>query len=394
MPRSGSIQLARLFGIRIGVDASWFVVLFFFIFFLSSQFRDALSGSNTTAYLTAVASALLFFASLVLHELGHALAARRLGIEIAGIDLWFFGGIAKMARDTESPGAEFKVAVAGPLVTLGIVGLCVAIGALTAGWDAFAAAMRFESRASTTPALLLLAWLAEINAALFLFNLVPAFPLDGGRIARAAAWRITGDRLRATRVAAGLGQGFSYVLIGLGVYVFVLGDFIGGVWFVFLGLFLGQAARGAVVQTAFAERLGGVTVGDIMDREPVSAPSALGAERALDEYFLRYRWSWFPVVDAAGRFVGVVRQERVDGAVHSGEGARPVGELVEEGVGEWRIGQDASLEALLGSEPLRRHGALMAVDPGGVLRGVVTLEQVRRALASAVGPGAGVQPGP
>ena len=112
----GSIQLARVFGIRIGVTTSWFLVLFFFIFVLSGSFRDTLDSSDTTAYATAVASVLLFFVSLLAHELGHALVARRLGVEILGIDLWFFGGIAKMDRDPDTPGAEFKIAVAGPLV--------------------------------------------------------------------------------------------------------------------------------------------------------------------------------------------------------------------------------------------------------------------------------------
>jgi Zn-dependent protease len=386
MPRGGSIQLARIFGIRIGVDASWFLVLFFFIFFLSSSFRATLNSSDGVAYATAVASALLFFVSLVLHELGHALAARREGIEITGIDLWFFGGIAKMARDTDSPGSEFRVSIAGPLVTLAIVALCSAIGILAAGADQFWAAVRLDANANVSPALLLISWLAEINALLFAFNLVPAFPLDGGRIARAIAWRVTGNQVRATRIAAAMGQAFSYVLIGLGLFFFVEGAIWSGVWFVFLGMFLGQAARGAVAQTVVSERIGDVKVADIMDPEPVAMPAELPAERALDEFFRRYRWPWFPVVDANGRFVGIVHQPRVEDAVHGGEAARPVAELMDADDGEWRIGQEAPLEALLRSEPLRRIGALMAVDPDGVLRGVVTIEQVRRALQSAVVP--------
>jgi Zn-dependent protease len=384
--RSGSIQLARVFGIRIGVDASWFIVLFFFIFILSGSFRTTLQSSDTTAYATAVASALLFFASLVLHELGHALVARRLGIEILGIDLWFFGGIAKMSRDTESPGDEFKVAIAGPLVTLAVVALCVGLGAAAAGWGTFSDAATLRHADGVTPALVLLGWLASINAFVFVFNLIPAFPMDGGRVARAIAWRFTGDRLRATRIAAALGQGFSVLLICVGVFQIIAFQTLWPLWYVVLGLFLNQAARGAVVQTAFAERLGEVKVEDIMDREPVAAPAELAAERALDEYFHRYGWSWFPVVDASGRFVGILRQEPVNGAVHGGNGARVVGDLMDADDGDWRVGSGDSLEALLGSEPLRRHGALMAVDPGGVLRGVVTIEQVRRALQSAVAP--------
>jgi Zn-dependent protease len=383
----GSIQLARVFGIRIGVDVSWFFVLFFFIFILSGDFRDTLNSSDTVAYVTAVASALLFFVSLVLHELGHALVARRKGIAIAGIDLWFFGGVAKMSQDTDSPGTEFKVAIAGPLVTLVIVGICAGAGVLLGGAHDFKAAVALDRKADITPGLLLLSWLALINAALFVFNLVPAFPLDGGRIARAIAWRITGDRVRATRFSAGLGQAFSYLLIGLGIAELLFGALWGGVWFIFLGLFLGQAARGAVAQTVFAERIGGVTVADIMDRDPVSIPAALPLERAQDEYFLRYRWPWFPVVDGDGRFVGVLRQERMDPAEHPApHGDRVVSQVMDADAGDWRIGQDASLEAVLGSEGLRRIGALMAVDPNGVLRGVVTIDQVRRALHVATVP--------
>ena len=381
MPGTGSIQLARIFGIRIGVDASWFLILFFFIFLLSGSFRSTLDSSDGVAYATAVASALLFFASLVLHELGHALAARRQGIGIAGIDLWFFGGIAKMTRDTSTPGGELKVAVAGPLVTLAIVGICLAAGiGVAGGWNGFFDIAALRSQADATPPLLLISFLATMNAVLFAFNLIPAFPLDGGRIARALAWRLSGDRLRATRIAAALGQAFAYVLIALGLFLLFIGDFISGLWFAVLGWFLRQAARAAVAQTAFSERLGGVTVADIMDAEPVSVPAELPVQRALDEYFLRYRWPWFPVVDAAGRPVGVVRQEIADGAVTAAAGERAVQDVMERVDGNWRVVQDASLESVLGAEGLRRIGALLAVDPDGVLRGVVTIDQVRRAL--------------
>jgi Zn-dependent protease len=376
-----SIQLARLFGIRIGVDISWFFVLFFFIFLLSGSFRAALDSSDTVAYVTAVASALLFFASLILHELGHALVARRLGIGIVGIDLWFFGGLARMERDADSPGTEFKIAIAGPLVTLAVVVACVGAGLAVAGSGELFAAATLERASGATPALLLLSWLATINAALFVFNLVPAFPLDGGRIARALAWRLTGNRLRATRLAATLGRAFSYLLIGVGLFALMRGDLTGGLWLVVLGWFLGQAARSAVAQTAFSERLGGLTVADIMDREPVAIPSTLSLARARDEFFLRYRWPWFPVIDPAGRYVGVIREDRVP-REEGAEGA--VGDAIEADTAAARVGQDASLESLLGSEPLARVGALMAVDADGVLRGVVTLEQVRRALQSAV----------
>jgi Zn-dependent protease len=383
----GSIQLARVLGIRIGVTTSWFVVLFFFIFVLSGSFRDTLDSSDTVAYLTAVASALLFFGSLIAHELGHAVVARRLGIEIAGIDLWFFGGIAKMTRDADSPGTEFKIAVAGPLVTLAIVGACVGVGALVSGWAGFWDAITLQEDAGVTPALLLLSWLATINAAVFVFNLLPAFPLDGGRIARAAAWRLTGDRLKATRAAALLGQGFAYLLIGLGLAdLLVFGALVSALWFMVLGWFLLQAARGAVAQTAFSKRIEGVTVADIMDAEPVSVPAGSTVAQALDQFFLRYRYPWFPVVDEQGRYLGVIDHDRVQGAERLGDGSRPIRELLEVDGGDRAVVQDATLESLLSSEPLRRLGALVAVDGEGRVRGVVTLDQVRRALHSAALP--------
>ena len=381
----GSIQLARLFGIRIGASPSWFFVLFLMIFGLSGYFRDVLEGySDTTAYLVAVTGALLFFVSLVLHELGHALVARRNGIGISGIDLWFFGGIAKMTRDTASPGEEFRVAAAGPAVTLLVVALCAGASALAARTGAFLDSAAFADTA-TTPALALLGWLAVINAFLFVFNLVPAFPLDGGRLARALAWKITGDRNRGTRFSARLGQGFSYVLMGFGIFVLARGDVVGGLWFLVLGWFIGSAARGAVVSSRFSDRLEGVTVEDVMDRQPVAVPGNVSAGQAQDEYFLRYRWPWFPVVDGdTGRFLGILRGERVDDAVREGRPALTVAQLVApEPNGGSAVRRDTPIEQLLGSEPLRSLGALMVVDAEQRLLGVVTIEQVRRALTAA-----------
>jgi Zn-dependent protease len=383
----GSVQLARVFGIRIGASPSWFAVLFLMIIGLSSYFRNHLVGySDTTAYLVAVAAALLFFISLLLHELGHALVARRNGIGISGIDLWFFGGIAKLTRDSESPGEEFRVAAAGPAVTAIIVALCIGAAALAARMGDFVDSASLSAR-TTTPVLALLGWLALINAFLLVFNLVPAFPLDGGRLARAIAWKITGDRNRGTRFSARLGQLFSYVLIGFGIYILARGDALNGVWFMVLGWFLGQAAGGAVASSRFSERLKGVTVSDVMDDQPLAVPGAISVVAAHDEFFLRYRWPWFPVVDGERRFLGILREERVDEALAGGHPALEVSDLLDPDVDRASaIASDTPIERLLASEPLRRMGALMVVDPEQRLCGVVTIDQVRRALtASAPG---------
>jgi Zn-dependent protease len=370
----GSIQLARVFGVRIGVDPSWFFVLFLIIYSLTGYYDD---------FALAVISALLFFLSIVLHELGHAVVAMRNGIPISGIDLWMFGGVAKMSRDTDSPGVEFRVAAAGPLVTLVIIGVCTGLGALIANGHDVWQASRFEGTASGATAVL--GYLAAINTLVLLFNLIPGFPLDGGRIARAIAWKRTGDRNRATLFAARLGRGFAYLMIGVGAFQLIRGDVIGGIWLAFIGIFLAQAARGAEVESAIGSRIDGLKVSDVMDGEPIALPDDLTLDRAEDEYFLRYRWPWFPVVDARGRLVGVLSHEAVTGLPEAVRPSRTVASVMArtEPDSSLRVRVEEPLETLLGREALARLGALMAVDAEGRLRGIVTVDQLRRALRPA-----------
>ncbi len=382
----GSIQLARIFGIRVGVSASWFFVLLFLIFFLSQYFHEVLGGSTSTAYAVAVAGSVGYFASLVLHELGHALVSRRLGIPILGIDLWFFGGMARPAREPETAGEEFKVAVAGPLVTLAIVILCaVAIMLAASGSHLTSAVLTREAEAgvTATPLLALLGWLLFINAILLVFNLVPAFPLDGGRIARAAIWRRTGDRNRGTQMTGRAGQGFAMVLGLIGLLVLLEGDSF-GIFTLLLGVILYQAAGGAVMQGAIGRRIQSVTVADIMDREPVTIPAELKLLDAQEQFFVRYRHPWFAVIDHTRHFLGVVREQRIDEEIAAGRPALEVGEVLEQDL-PVGIDEQEPLEALLKSEALGRLGGMVAVDADGVLRGIVTVAQIRAALNPAAG---------
>jgi Zn-dependent protease/CBS domain-containing protein len=355
-----SFQLARILGIRIGVNASWFIVLFLFIYLFQDSFQETLAASDT---------AVLFFGSILLHELGHAIAARREGIEVSGIELFLFGGVMKMSRDTDSPGAEFRVAAAGPLVTL----LIVVVGGLVTialwGPDRLFDAGRLSGDQTEDIPVVLLSVLVGFNVILLLFNLVPAFPLDGGRIARAIAWRLTGEKGRATRFAARMGQAFAILMVGYGLYRLADGD-TWGLWYVMLGWLLGSSARTAILQSDFSDRLDGITVADLMDAEPVTIPAETPAERAYEDFFLRYQgWDWFAVVDADDRLAGIAHREPLRQVYEAGDQVR----------------SDTPLEVLLSSEPLRRFGALMAVDGDGRLRGVVTLDQVSRALQAQAG---------
>jgi Zn-dependent protease len=381
-PRT-NFQIARIFGIRVGVGISWFVVLFFFIFTTTPYFHEVLGGSNTTAYLVAVASVLSFFASLILHELGHALIARRNGLGVVGIDLWAFGGITRISGLIEGPGTEFRVAAAGPLATLAVILACIAAGALLTDSGHFFEVAVGNSGVRATPALVWLSWVGTINALVLIFNLVPAFPLDGGQIAHSAIWWRTGDRNRATRYTGRAGQGFALVLGAAGV-VGLASDFSFGLLTMVLAFFLYQAAGQAVVQGSLGQRIQGITVADIMDREPVTVPAGLTLLDAQEQFFLRYRWPWFAVVDPAQHFLGVVREARIDEEIAAGRPALSVVEVLEQDL-PVRIGVQAPLESLLGSEGLGRLGAMVAVDTDGVLQGVVTLAQVRQALRPASG---------
>jgi len=379
----GSIQLLRVFGIRIGVEPSWFIILFLIIWSLSGYYQDLFPGEGTTSFTLAVISALLFFGSVLLHELGHAVVAIRSGIGIQGIDLWMFGGVAKMERDTRSAREEFLVAIAGPAVTFVLAAICVVIVLGTTGAGDTWEALSFDARGASE-AVAVIAWLGFVNALLLAFNLIPGFPLDGGRIARALAWWSTGDRSKATRFAARLGRGFSFLMIAFGVYLLFVGAVVSGIWLAFIGFFLGQAARQAEVQTTITDRIEGLRVADVMDAEPVAIPAELSLDRAADEYFLRYGYPWFPVVDAGGKLAGLVTQGAVDAIPEAARPGRTVASVMAaEGGSGMRVDLDEPLEALLGLDGLARLGAIMAVDPEGRLRGIVTVDQVRRALQPA-----------
>ncbi len=381
MPRRGSIQLARIFGIRVGVGISWFLILFLIIFWFTPEFHRVLGGSQTTAYLVTVVSVLSFFVSLVLHELGHALTARRNGVPVAGIELWALGGVTRTGA-MPSPRVALQVAAAGPLVTLAVIALSLA-GGLLADHRFFEVSVA-TAGVRASPVMVWLSSVALLNALVLIVNLIPAFPLDGGQIAHALIWWGSGERNLATRVTGRLGQGFALLLgaVGLGLLL-ALHNFL-GMYVALVALFVYQGASAAVVQGSLGQRIQGLRVADVMDPEPVTIPAETGLLDAQEQFFLRYRWPWFAVVDPARHFLGVVRSQRVDAEIAAGRPALPVADVLEENL-PIRIDEDQPLEALLRSEGLGRLGAMVAVDADGVLRGVVTVAQIRQALRPAAG---------
>ena len=244
---------------------------------------------------------------------------------------------------------------------------------------------RFDDSTSGAT-LAVLGYLTSINIIILLFNLIPGFPLDGGRIARAIAWKVTGDRNRATRFAGVLGRFVGWALVGFGIFMVLAWDnLVGGIWLGFIGFFLAQAAGSAVAQADFADRIVGIRVADVMDAEPVAVPDAMTLDQAEQEFFLRYGWPWFPVVDRTGRLVGVVTQEAIQGVPDQIRGTRTVASVMarDDAGSGLRARVEDPLEDLLGRDGLARLGAVMAVDGDGVLRGIVTIEAVQRALRTA-----------
>ncbi|HXS46321.1 MAG TPA: site-2 protease family protein [Solirubrobacterales bacterium] len=387
MPGGKPITLFHVRGIRIAVDWSWFLVLFLVIFWLSQFYGDVLgeSSSSSTPFLLAIISAFGFFGSIVLHELGHAMVALRNGIGISSIQLWIFGGMARMDRESDGPATEFKVAIAGPLVTLAIIVVLTAVGLAAAGAEGFRKAVLIESNSGVSGVLAMVGWLVSINALVLVFNLLPAFPMDGGRVVRAIAWWRTGNRTSATRFAATLGRVFAYIFIGGGLLLVFTGYVFTGVWLALIGFVINGSARAATAQTAISGRISDLVVADVMDREPVAISDQLSVEQALDEYFLRYRWPWFPVVDATHRFLGLVVRDKADEVPETSRTTSLVSDLLERDDGTFQVRDDAPLDTLLSNSSLRRFGAVMAVDSEGRLSGVITAEQVGRALRDAAG---------
>ncbi len=387
MSATRTVTLARLFGIRIGANPSWFLILLLMIVLLGGRFESVLPNAGPAeAYGLSVAATLLFFVSLVGHELGHALMARRFGIQTEGIDLWLLGGVARLSRDSRTPKEELFVAAAGPAVTALLCAVGFGLGLLLTGSSGELLDAVVLASSTNTPAVALIAWLTLVNVVLLVFNLVPAFPLDGGRIARAIAWKLTGDRRRATNAAGFLGRGFALLLGAAGVYFLLNEEFVNGLWCLILAWFIGGAARAAVATSEVSAQLHELTAETLMDPQPAWLPEDATVLEAQHETFAPFAVPWAAMLTPTGRYRGIVFAHEVQAELSAGRPEVPAQELLRTDDAP-RTTPETSLEELLRSEPLQRFGALPVVNDDDVMLGVVTLAQTRNALASVL-PGA------
>jgi Zn-dependent protease len=366
----GHVRLGRVFGVEIGLHVSWVLIAALIALSLASHFGAAHPGwSRAAVWTTALVTALLFFVAIVLHELSHALVARARGVPVRAITLFALGGVAQMERDAADPRTEFWMGIAGPIASAAIGAACLVLG-LALGWPPLSEPQ--------TPLLSALVWLGYINLWLAAFNLIPAFPMDGGRILRAALWWWRGDVLLATRWAARLGQVVAVGFILLGLVRFFAGAGLGGLWIAFIGWFLLNAAQASYGQVQAGESLASVRVGDVMERNCRHVEAGATLEDFVQRDLLHTGSRCF-VVTERGRVVGLITLHEVKSVPRARWAETSVGEVM-------RPLRD--LHTVSPSAPLSESAEIMGRDDvhqlpvldGGRLLGVVSRGTVLQLL--------------
>jgi Zn-dependent protease/predicted transcriptional regulator len=270
----GSIRLGKLMGIDVSAQFSWFIILALLTWSLASNwFPQFFAGWSTLTYwLVAFTATLLFAFCILLHELAHALVARAYGQAVRGITLFIFGGVADVEQEVKRPGVELQIALAGPLASFLLAGI------------AFLLTLPLKGNSTVSEAVL--DYLVITNLLVGGFNLIPAFPLDGGRVLQAIIWKVTGNLTRSAGISSFIGQGFGYVLMVFGIVNLLAGSFFNGLWIAFIGWFLVRAARAARMRIVLQSTLAGIRVAEVMDTHPVTIPANISIQKAVDTYLL------------------------------------------------------------------------------------------------------------
>jgi Zn-dependent protease/CBS domain-containing protein len=360
------VKLFTLAGFAVWLDASWLIFAALITWTLAAGIFPRLTpGLPVYAYWwMGGAGTVGFFVSIVLHEFSHSVVARRFSIPIAGITLFIFGGVAELHSEPENARSEFFMAVVGPLTSFVLGGVFLALSVPASGVPAVRA---------------VLFYLGAINWFLAAFNLVPAFPLDGGRVFRSVLWAWRHDYHWATNIASGVGSLFGILLIAWGVWQFFTGSVIGGIWSFFIGLFLHGAAGAARQQMQLQEALAGLSVAAFMNREPVSVRSNLRISDLVENYLFRYNFNFFPVVDN-GEPVGCISARQIRAIDRGSWNALTVAEVMERCLPENTVAPGApALDALL---KMQRAGrSRLSVVKNGKLCGVLSLTDMLRFLS-------------
>lgn len=355
----GQIKLFRLFGFTVKADASWFIILAFLIWTLgSAYFPYNYPELATSSYLLlGLLGTLGLFGSIVVHEFSHALVARHYGIPMEGITLWVFGGVAEMSEEPKEAKHEFLMAGAGPITSFAIAGLCYVLATAIPGNSPFVNGV--------------LVYLWQINLILAIFNLIPAFPLDGGRILRSLLWSWKGQLKWATRISANIGSGFGIALILLGVLGFVSGNFVGGIWYLLIGLFIRYAAKMSYLKLRITESLQGEPIGKFMSPIPTINADAT-VEEVINHYVFRKQLTSFAIVDASGEFKGILGMSSLKSVPQAKRSSTTVSQVAEPPTKENSVDVTTDSADLYGRMHARNRSSHIAVLQDGKPVGIVS----------------------
>lgn len=362
--------LFKMFGFPIRIDLSWLIIVILVVWSLAGvAFPQWYPGLSSWIYLLmGIGAASGLFASILFHEVSHSLVARHYGLPMKGITLFIFGGVSEMPDEPPSAKAEFLMALAGPMSSFAIAGLCL--------W----AASISQSAQAPREVVGVLGWLGVTNVVLGGFNLIPAFPLDGGRLLRAAIWYFKNDVLSATYVASIVGSGFGIFLIGLGVLLLLHQQALSGLWSIMIGFFLRSAAHQSYRQVVIRQALEGVTVRRFMNPEPVSVPPEESLAHLVEDYIYKYHFKMFPVV-ADGQLTGCVSTRQVREVPRQEWGSRTVGQVAAQCAPENTVGPDEPATRALLKMQRGQVTRLLVVEDGKLI-GVLTLKDLLHFLAT------------
>jgi Zn-dependent protease len=364
-----AFYLGRIFGIAIGVDYSWIIIFSLVTFSLSAQFASSHENWPTSLnWATAIATSILFFVCLLLHELGHSITSNRLGLPIHSITLFIFGGVARLTREPDRPRDEFLIAAMGPAVSIALGGFFLLVAALmpdsTTGLQALGA---------------LASWLGTINLVLVVFNCIPGFPLDGGRVLRSIMWGLTGNFEKSTKIAASGGAIFAHLLIIFGVVrIFLAKDFVGGLWMAFIGWFLLSAARSSVTQLYVKGSLESLRVGEVFDNNWFRVPGSMSVAELIEGPILRQGLrTFFP--ESEGQLLGLVTLHEVKEVPREERETTPLQAIVHPIDRLHALDRQDTLWSALQKMDSEGVNQLPVVENGQIL-GILTRETVLRIL--------------
>ena len=369
---SRSIPLFRVFGIPIRLDPTWFIIFALVAWTLAAAyFPTTFRGFDRHVYwiMGAVASLMLFFSVLV-HELGHSYAAQRLDIPVKSITLFLFGGISETMDEPRNARAEWIMTVAGWGISLVLALVCFGASKLITGTS--------QASLATFAVVRYLAW---INLLLFIFNGLPGLPLDGGRLLRASIWYFTGNIQKATYIASTTGSFFGILLIAGGVLMLFTGNLVGGMWFILIGFFLRNGAKSSYQQLVFRRALEGVHVADVMAQDVVSVPAEISVEQAVNDYFLRYHYHSFPVMEDGDRLAGIISLHDIRGIDRDKWRDTRVRDIANRNVLDLALHKDDDLMDAVSRMTRYEVGRLPVVDDGHMI-GIVSRRDIMHRLST------------